>query len=341
MKVLRYSAVRTLTLEETPDPTPQSHEVRVRVLATGICGSDIHGYLGLQARRQPGLILGHETVGIVESAGNASNEHLVGTRVSVNPLVSCGHCPMCLAGRQSVCADWFLIGLDLVNGAMADFVCVPARNVIPIPDSVSDKAAVMIEPLANGVHLLGMVPTYAGTFPDVLILGGGTLGAATLAVAVARGWNVIGVVEPNPMRAAVMLKLGAPRVFDSRSETIDAEILEATNGLGPSVIADCVGRSAARQLACRIAAKGATILLLGMDEGVTEIDFIHIVRREIRLQCSYTYTAADYNTAIELIVSGKANFEPWTDSAPLSDGMAQFERLITNPQDRLKIALIP
>ena len=83
------------------------------------------------------------------------------------------------------------------------------------------------------------------------------------------------------------------------------------------------------------------ILLLGMDEGVTEIDFIHIVRREIRLQCSYTYTAADYNTAIELIVTGKANFEPWTDSAPLSDGMAQFERLITNPQDRLKIALIP
>ena len=70
MKVLRYSAVRTLTLEETPDPTPQSHEVRVRILATGICGSDLHGYLGLQARRQPGLILGHETVGIVECAGN-------------------------------------------------------------------------------------------------------------------------------------------------------------------------------------------------------------------------------------------------------------------------------
>ncbi|MFY8053201.1 MAG: zinc-dependent alcohol dehydrogenase, partial [Armatimonadaceae bacterium] len=305
MKVLRYSAVRTLTLEETPDPTPQQHEVRVRILATGICGSDIHGYLGLQARRQPGLILGHETVGIVESAGDSANSHLIGQRVSVNPLVSCGKCPMCLAGRQSVCDDWFLIGLDRVNGAMADFVCVPARNVIPIPDSVSDKAAVMIEPLANGVHLLGLVPSYTGTFPDVLIMGGGTLGAATLAVAVARGWNVIGVVEPNPMRAAVMLKLGAPRVFDPRSENIDAEILDATGGRGPSVVADCVGRSAARQLACRIAAKGATILLLGMDEGVTEIDFIHLVRREVRLQCSYTYTAADYNTAINLIVTGK------------------------------------
>lgn len=341
MKALLYSAVRTLELVDVPMPIPASGEVRIRIAATGICGSDLHGYLGLQARRQPGLVLGHETVGSVESVGHGVHDGIVGQRVSVNPLVTCGKCPMCLAGRQSVCDNWYLIGMDLIPGAMAEYVCVPSRNAILIPDGVSDEAAVMIEPLANGVHLLGHVPQHAGAFPDVLILGGGTLGAATLAVAVARGWNVVGVVEPNPMRAAVMLKLGAPRVFDSRSATIEQEILDVTSGKGPSVIADCVGRSAARQLACKIAAKGSTILLLGMDEGITEIDFIHLVRREVRLQTSYTYTAQDYQFALQLTASKKANFEKWTDTAPLANGMNQFERLITNPEDRLKIALVP
>lgn len=341
MKALLYSAVRTASYVDLPDPIPGPGEVRVRVAGTGICGSDVHGFLGLQARRQPGLVLGHETVGTVDAIGPGVAAKWVGCRVAVNPLVSCRACPNCLKGRQSVCHDWHLIGLDRVPGAMAQWFVIPERNVHPLPESVSDAAAVMIEPLANAVHLLSHVPEHAGSFPSIAIFGGGTLGAATLAVAKARGWNVVGVVEPNPGRAAAMRALGAPRTIDPRAEDTTAVLRECTGGVGPEVIADCVGRAVTRRASADAVARGGTVLLLGLDEGPTELDFIDLVRREVRLQCSYTYRESDFVDALRFVAAGACDFEPWTDIVPLADGQSAFDRLCTDPGDRLKIVLVP
>lgn len=341
MKALLYSAVRTVTLVEQPDPAPGPGEVRIRTLGTGICGSDVHGFLGLQPRRQPGLVLGHETVGVVDALGDGVDPALAGRRVAVNPLVSCQRCPNCLKGRHSVCDSWHLIGLDRVPGAMAERFLIPARNVFPIPDRVADAAAVMVEPLANAVHLLGHAPEHAGAFPTIAILGGGTLGAATLAVARARGWNVVAAVEPNPGRAAAMRALGAPTTLDPRDGDTVARLRALTDGRGPEIVADCVGRAATRRTAADAVARGGTVLLLGLDEGPTELDFIDLVRREVRLQCSYTYRASDFADALAMVVSGAVDFAPWTDTMPLADGQRAFDRLVTDPGDRLKIVLTP
>src|SRR5580693_9039885 len=121
MKALLYSALKTLEMCDLPEPVAGPGEVKIRVAATGICGSDVHGFLGHSARRQPGLVLGHETLGVVV----AGDDSLAGKRVSVNPLMTCGTCAACRAGRQNVCRSWKLLGLDQTNGGFAEYVVVP------------------------------------------------------------------------------------------------------------------------------------------------------------------------------------------------------------------------
>ena len=341
MKALVYTALKTLEMREIAEPRPEAGEVLVRVTATGICGSDIHGFLGHSARRKPGLVLGHEAVGIVAALGDGVDSALLNTRVSINPLISCGHCAACSAGRQNVCAQWRLLGLDTTQGGFAEAVVVPARNVIPLPEHVTDAAAVMIEPLANAIHLLSHMPAEAGLFPTAVIFGGGTLGAAILAVARARGIRVLALSEPNPQRARVAEELGAEYVINPRDADVVAEIHRLTNGRGVDIALDAVGLEVTRQSAATVVARGGTVLLLGLDAGPTTFDFHDIIRREVRLQCSFAYTERAFAAAFEMVAQGVADFAPWTDMLPLSEGQRAFDRLVADPGDRFKIALQP
>ncbi len=337
MKALVYTALKTLEMQEVPEPTLGPGEIKVKVGATGICGSDVHGFLGHSARRQPGLILGHETAGTVVEG----DDDLLGTRVAVNPLISCGNCSACRAGRQNCCPTWRLLGMDQTHGAFAQHIVVPKKNVRPIPDTVSDAAAVMIEPLANAFHILSMIPTYAGLIPTVGIIGGGTLGACILSVAKARGLQVLVVSEPNPLRAEVAKALGAPTVIDPRTVDLQALVQEATGGLGLAVAVDAVGNSVTRTTATSVVQRGGTALFLGLDQGPTGFDFFDLIRREVRIQTSYAYTESDFTEALNFVARGAVDFSPWTDVVNLSEAQSAFESLVEDPRDRLKIALVP
>jgi len=337
MKALVYTALKTVEIQDRPEPIPGPDEVKIRISATGICGSDVHGFLGHSSRRLPGLTLGHETVGhVVEESGP-----LLGARVSVNPLISCGHCAACVSGRHNCCASWRLLGLDDTQGAFAEYVVVPRRNVHILPDSVSDASAVMVEPLANAIHILSMIPVSAGLLPTVAILGGGTLGACILSVARVRGLNVVAVSETDPMRAIVARLLGATQVIDPLALDFASEVMAATDGAGVTVAVDAVGNSTTRNTAAKIVSKGGTALLLGLDEGPTSFDFFDLIRREVRLQTSFAYTERDFAEALSFVNAGRANFEPWTDVMRLEEGQQAFDRLTQSRGDRIKIALAP
>ena len=337
MKALVYSALKTLEMRDVAEPEIGPGEVKIKVAATGICGSDVHGFLGHSARRQPGLILGHETCGVVVEG----DDNAVGRRFSVNPLITCGLCGACRAGRHNCCRTWRLLGMDTLHGGFSDYVVVPRRNIYPLPDSVRDAAAVMIEPLANAFHILSMIPPTAGLLPHVAILGGGTLGACILSVAGARGLQVVAVSEPNPLRAGVAKALGATTVVDPTTDDMVAEVMTRTHGVGVSVAIDAVGTAETRNAAASMVAKGGTALLLGLDQGPTTFDFFDLVRREVRLQTSFAYTEHDFAAAHHFVESGAVDFSPWTDILNLDQGQAAFERLIQNPGDRIKIALVP
>lgn len=337
MKALVYTAIGEVEIRDVPKPCPGPGEVTIQVAATGICGSDVHGFLGHSKRRLPGLVLGHETVGTVID-GDAA---LSGKRVSINPLISCGECSACRSGRHNCCASWRLLGMDQTQGAFAEFVVVPRHNVHELEGSVSDASAVMVEPLANAFHLLSMIPDSAGVLPTLAILGGGTLGACILRASLARGIKVIAVSEPNPNRAQVAKAIGALNVIDPRESDTVASIMDATCGLGVSVAIDAVGTSETRNIAANCVKRGGCALLLGLDEGQTSFDFFDLVRREVRLQTSFAYTESNFSEALAFVSAGASKFEEWTDVMPLDQGQIAFERLIGSRGDRIKIALVP
>ncbi|MCW8132852.1 MAG: alcohol dehydrogenase catalytic domain-containing protein [Planctomycetota bacterium] len=341
MKALVMTAFHRVEVLERDYPKPEAGEVVVKVGATGICGSDMHGFHGRSPRRQPGLVLGHETHGAVAELGAGVDPALKGKRVSVNPLVSCGSCEMCRQGRHNVCLNWYLIGMDQVPGGMAEAFKVPAKNLIPLPDHVDEGEAVMIEPIANAVHLLSHAPAYHGMYPTAAIWGGGTLGVAILCVCKARGVRVLAMIEPNPRRAAVAKQLGAEHVLDPKSQDVVAEIRKLTGGRGVDIGLEAVGIPVTRQQTAASLVKGGTALLLGLDAPETTFDMTEAVRRELRFQCSYGFNMHDYHEAFNLVAGGTVKLKPWIDVVPLAEGQAAFDRLSKDPGDRVKIALKP
>ncbi len=342
MKALVLTEFRKVAIDQRPRPVPGPDEVLLKVRGTGICGSDVAGFLGLQPRRQPGLVLGHETVGVVEqmpSTGPAGGEwpYRTGQRVVVNPLMPCGTCPACLVGDTNICVDWRLLGMDRIPGAFAEYVTVPARNVFPLPDDLPDNRAVMIEPLANGVHLFRLIARH--NFGSIAFFGAGTQGCLMLTLARLLGYREIAMVDINPSRLEVAKGLGAKYLIHAGETDPAAALKKVFGGTGPDVVVDAHGDQKTRAACIESARKGGEILLLGLHEVNSTVDFAAIVRKELRVQGSYAFNAADYTRSKALIESGDVDLSAWTESMPLEEGQTAFDKLITGPGSTMKFFL--
>ena len=183
MKALVYTASNQIVYRDEPNPVPAPGDVLVKVEATGICGSDMHAYHGKDPRRVPPLILGHEVAGTV-IAGEAE-----GKRVVINPLITCGRCPLCDTGRSNLCARRELIGMRLA-GAYAEVVTIPSINLIPIPENLNAVHASLTEPTATALHALNLaVQVSRRPLAELrtLVIGGGAIGL--LAALLLRGYG--------------------------------------------------------------------------------------------------------------------------------------------------------
>ena len=305
-----------MTVEERPDPgDPGAGELILQPEAVGICGSEVEGYLGHMGNRTPPLVMGHEFAGRVVAAGPGATE-LEGARVAVNPLRGCGHCALCRAGLGNVCPDRTLIGVH-VPGAFADYVRVPAADARVLPDGVSARLGALMEPLANGVHAVGL----AG--PDVehaVVLGAGTIGLVTLQAALLSGIPRVEVVEPHDARRERAARLGAHAVHAAAPEE------------RPDLVLDAVGAQATRSAGLAILRPGGTLVCIGLAADDTTLGFHGVVRNQHRIQGSYAYTMADYEQAHAWLVSGEASLgDDLTDVLPLDAGPEQFARLAEGP----------
>jgi 2-desacetyl-2-hydroxyethyl bacteriochlorophyllide A dehydrogenase len=343
MKALVYSAVKTVTMDTRPEPTPGPEEVLLKVIGTGICGSDMAGFLGLSPRRQPPLILGHEAIGAVAKMpqspppGGGEWPFREGQRVVVNPVIPCGKCAACRAGQFNICARWQVLGMDRVEGAFADYVTVPARNVFPLPDSLPDSRAVMIEPLANGVHLFTLIRRH--NFGTLALLGAGTQGSLMLSLGRLLGYREIAVVDVVPERLEVAKQLGAKYLINAKETDAASAIRDCFGGAGADIVIDAHGDQAARQACVGAVRKGGEILLLGLHEVHSTLDFTAVVRNELRLQGSFAYTPADFARSQQLIENGDIDLSAWTETRPLEEGQAAFDKLTANPGATMKIML--
>jgi len=327
MRALVYTEPHHVAMEERPRPQPAPGECEIAIAAAGICGSDMSGFLGHSRRRVPPLVLGHELVGRRVSDG---------ARVVANPLISCGRCAACLSGAQNLCSSWRLLGMDTTPGCYQEFVSVPETQVFEIPDSLTDAQAVVVEPLANIVHLFRTAAPLP--FFRMGIVGGGTMGSLALMTAKRLGVRDVLVEDVNPVRLGTAQLLGASVAANVSTEEGRRQAKEFA-GHGLDLVLDASGVGPARQAAFDRCRPGGLVVLLGMGQERSEIDFVSSIRKEHRVAMSFAYTPADFARALKLLIDGEIDISPWTVEMPLEQGQHAFNRMTTAPGETLKMML--
>lgn len=327
MRALVYTAPHEVTLEDRPRTQPAPGECEIAIAAAGICGSDISGFLGHSRRRIPPLVLGHELVGRRVADGK---------RVVANPLISCGRCTACLSGAQNLCVRWRLLGLDKTAGCYQEFVNVPETQVYEVPDKLTDAQAVLAEPLANIVHLFRIAAPLP--FFRMGIVGGGTMGSLALLTAKRLGVREVLVQDVSEVRLATARGMGATLAVNASTEEGREEARQFA-GHGLDLVLDASGVGPARQAAFDLCRPGGLVVLLGMGEERSEIDFVTSIRKEHRVAMSFAYTPPDFERALKLLVDGEIDLLPWTVELPLEEGQAAFDKMTKAPGDTLKMLL--
>lgn len=305
MKALVLQEFGTMSVAELPDPVAQPGEVLIRVMATGICGSDIHGFTGENGRRRPGQVMGHESVGRIEALGEGSaREGLqTGRLVTFNPVVVPESDLAAYAGREQHSPGKYVIGVrpDLVS-AFAQLITVPVRNVVPLPDDLPVSYGALIEPLAVAVHAVRRVHAERGQ--GVLVVGGGPIGQSVVLALLMAGVTDIVVSEVQPGRRALVEQLGAKAV-DPTTEPV-ADQLTRILGRLADVTLDAVGTSRSLSDAVVSTASGGSVCLVGMGSPALELDAFGISTEERSLVGSFAYSTQDFADAAAWIATAPA-----------------------------------
>ncbi|HTK06804.1 MAG TPA: alcohol dehydrogenase catalytic domain-containing protein, partial [Ktedonobacteraceae bacterium] len=218
MQAAIIDAPGNIRVGSLPDPLPRPDELLIRVGACGICGTDLHLIDGDSPLARYPLVPGHEFAGevvalgsnVAEQGGNGEARIVVGSRVAVEPNLYCGHCEGCRTGHENLCLNYTAVGVT-TNGAIAEYVAVPAAKAYVLPDTISLREAALIEPVSCAVHgMHSLNPRSGDTF---LIVGAGTMGLLLLQLALRGGASRIAVVDVNAQRLARAEQLGATRTY--------------------------------------------------------------------------------------------------------------------------------
>lgn len=336
MKGIVWHGPEQMSVEEMPEPTAEPGAVVIHTGAAGICGSEVEGYLGQMGNRIPPLVMGHEFAGTVVSTGEGVDEGWEGSRVTVNPLLSCGECRLCRANLKNLCQNRTMIGIHHPGG-FAEYVQVPEPAMHEIPEDLDISAAALAEPLANGVHAVRLGISHSPA-EHAVVIGGGTIGIMVLQSALLSSIPNVSVVELHEGRREQAKKLGAHEVYGPGEEAEEA-IREVTDGLGADLVLDAVGAEGTRRLAVDLVKPGGMVVMVGLHGDETTLGFHDVVRRQITLQGSYAYTPEDFEQALTWISSGEAGIGELPPAIPLERGPDAFARLVEGPQEQIKVFL--
>jgi threonine 3-dehydrogenase len=275
-----------LSLEAVPDPVVGINDVLIRVHRTGICGTDLHIESWdpwAQKTIHPPLVVGHEFVGEIIEVGSNVNDFAKGDIVSGEGHVTCGRCRHCLAGRRHLCAHTVGLGVGR-DGAFAEYVALPMSNVWHHWTGVNEEVAAIFDPFGNAVHTALAFPVLG---EDVLITGAGPIGLMATAVVRHAGARFIVVSEPNPIRRAIALRMGATIAVDPGAR--DLADVQAELGMveGFDVALEISGAAAALRTAVDNMAHGGSIAILGIPTQDISLDVNEIVFRLLTVRGIY------------------------------------------------------
>jgi len=277
MKALRkMSAGRGLQMDKVAVPEIGPTDALIRVRAASICGTDLHIYgwdRWSKSRIKPPLTLGHEFCGHVEKVGEEAHGIAPGDFVSAEMHVNCGYCHQCRVGQPHICQNLEIIGIDR-DGAFAEFVRIPARNVWKVDASIPEHYAAILDPLGNAVHTV-LAGEIAGH--TVAVTGCGPIGLMAIAVARACGCSTLFATEVNPHRAALAKPMGADEVINPAETDAVARVRQATGGTGVDVLLEMSGNPTAIQQGFKMLRAGGRASLLGIPNKPVNLDLVEDV----------------------------------------------------------------
>lgn len=330
-----WTAVRRMEIKEVDPPKPHEGWVVMKVRYTGICGSDVSGFLGKNELRKPPLIMGHEFTGVVVDVGPGVPKDVVGRLFTVNPLISCGECRYCRMGLDNLCSLRKIIGIDY-PGAYAEYVAAPYRNLYPVSDAVRGALA---EPLATSLRAVRLSGASLGD--SVLVIGAGPIGIFAVKLLSLAGIRDLTVVEVNKSRLDWAVRFGARNAVNKTGAEAFKDVRELYPE-GVDVAIDAVGSEDTRRLAVSSVRRGGRVIFVGLHDPESHIQGNLIVRSEIEVKGVFSYTSEDFRRAVNILEGGLIDpREGWVDVRPLEKGQESFDELADMKTKYVKIMLTP
>lgn len=346
MKAAVLTGVQQIRIQEKIIPAVGPGEGLVKIELAGICGTDVHAYKDGMLFR-PGTVMGHEPVGTVIEVGEGVTGFRRGDRVAIFSVASCGQCDACKAGLEYYCAnafEWTMGHSPKFDGAFAEYVKIPFADdmLIRIPDHLSFNDAAIAEPVGTGLRAIRLSKFKLGD--TVAVLGAGPIGLMLIQLLKISGAHQIICSEVSPYRSEIAREVGADVVLNPieyGSSLVD-RIASLTGGLGPDIVFECSGASAAFQQAFQIVRPAGQIITVGVIMQETPITPIDIILREINVQGSLGCTKQEMEMAIDLLAAGRFNTDAIiSDIIPLVDIEEKgFKRLLESPEV-IKILVAP
>jgi len=336
MKVAMLLKPHDLQIVEMPMPQlSDENSVLIKVHAMGICGSDVHAYHGKLATVSYPRVIGHEVVGEAVQVGSNVKHIKPGDHVVMDPVVSCGECPTCKAGRRNVCKQVKCMGVA-VEGGCAEYIILSQQNVLPIPKDIPWEDAVVIEPYTVGAQVVARGEV---TKDDImLVMGAGTIGLVILQAAKRLGAKVI-VSDLIESRLKLAREMGADVTVNSAKQDITAIVNDFTHGYGVSVAVDAVGVPTLFEQALELTAPGGRIVIIGFNPTAAQVPELLITRKELDIRGSRMH-ANKFPEVIQWVVNKEVLTKPLVSHEFSFENIVEaFKLLEESPETTCKVII--
>jgi (R,R)-butanediol dehydrogenase/meso-butanediol dehydrogenase/diacetyl reductase len=322
LRAVVVDAANGLAVETVPDPVPGEGQIVLRVLACGICGSDLHVHE--RGLLRAGSIMGHEFAGEIAETAHGFR---AGQRVCALPALSCGVCQRCRSGLGAYCEKQRSLGLGLAPGAFAEYVTVAAHETLRLPEAVDTQAGALVEPLAVGLHAVRVARLRRGD--GCLILGGGPIGLGALLWARYFGAGDVVVCERAPARIRLAEALGASAAVPP--EALDETVARRFPG-GPPIVIEAVGAPGMIHRALGHVGFRGRVVVAGVCFGKDELEPIPALLREATVQFVFAYEKDDFQFTIDALAAARIDPQPMvTGRCTLEELPAAFASLKESP----------
>ncbi len=343
MKALVLERYNELVYKDVSDPIIKSDEVLVRVMACGICGSDVHGMDGSTGRRIPPLIMGHEASGVIVKTGTDVRGWKSGDRVTFDSTVYPLNDWFTLEGMYNLSDNREVFGVSpgtyKRDGAFAEFIAIPQHILYRIPEKVSFEQAAMVEAVAVALHSINIARVRTGD--NCVVVGAGMIGIFIMKLLRISGASEIIAIDINPKRLIKAKIAGADHTFISTEENLGEKITALTNIRGADISFEAVGKSESVNIAIDILRKGGKTVFVGNISPSINFPLQKVVTRELKVLGSCAIRG-EYETVLNMLESGKISVDDQISAiAPLSEGAVWFNKLYKMEDGLNKVILVP